>query len=98
MTSRQTAQILSNAFDWLVTVDPHLHRYGSLSEIYRIPTRVVHAAPLISAWIREHVASPLIIVPTARASSGFGRGERCRRALFGVGEEFAMAIEMSKSL
>ena len=63
VTSRQTAQLLSNAFDWLVTVDPHLHRYGSLSEIYRIPTRVVHAAPLISAWIREHVASPLIIGP-----------------------------------
>ena len=39
VTSRQTAQLLSNAFDWLVTVDPHLHRYGSLSEIYRIPTR-----------------------------------------------------------
>ena len=63
VTSRQTAELLSNAFDWLVTVDPHLHRYGSLSEIYRIPTRVVHAAPLISAWIRGHVASPLIIGP-----------------------------------
>ena len=24
VTSKQTAQLLSNAFDWLVTVDPHL--------------------------------------------------------------------------
>ncbi|HEY4722595.1 MAG TPA: ribose-phosphate pyrophosphokinase [Anaerolineae bacterium] len=67
VTSRQIAQLLSNAFDWLVTVDPHLHRYGSLSEIYRIPTRVVHAAPLISDWIREHAANPLIIGPDSES-------------------------------
>jgi ribose-phosphate pyrophosphokinase len=67
VTSRQVAMLLSNAFDWLVTVDPHLHRYGSLSEIYRIPTRVVHAAPLISAWIREHVAQPLIVGPDSES-------------------------------
>ena len=63
VTSRQIAQLLSNAFDWLVTVDPHLHRYSSLSEIYSIPTRVVHAASLISEWIKANVASPLIIGP-----------------------------------
>jgi ribose-phosphate pyrophosphokinase len=40
VTSREVARLLSDAFDWLVTVDPHLHRYGSLVEIYRIPTRV----------------------------------------------------------
>ena len=67
VTSRQIAQLLSNAFDWLVTVDPHLHRYGSLGEIYRIPTRVVHAAPLISEWIRAHVANPLIIGPDSES-------------------------------
>ncbi len=63
VTSREVAQLLSNAFDWLATVDPHLHRYGSLAEIYLIATRVVHAAPLISQWIRAHVPNPLIIGP-----------------------------------
>ncbi len=63
MTSRHVASLLSNAFDWMVTVDPHLHRYGSLDELYRIPTRVLHAAPLISTWIRDNVRDPLIIVP-----------------------------------
>jgi ribose-phosphate pyrophosphokinase len=67
VTSRQTAELLSNAFDWLVTVDPHLHRYGPLSEIYRIPTHVIHAAPLISAWIKEHVMSLLIIGPDSES-------------------------------
>ena len=67
VTSREVAQLLSNAFDWLVTVDPHLHRYGSLSEIYRIPTRVVHAAPLMSEWIRANVANALIIGPDSES-------------------------------
>lgn len=67
ITSRQVAQILSDAFDWLVTVDPHLHRYGSLAEIYSIPTRVIHAAPQISQWIRANVVDPLIIGPDSES-------------------------------
>jgi len=67
VTSRQIALLLSNAFDWLVTIDPHLHRYSSLGEIYRIPTQVVHAAPLISEWIRAHVENPLIIGPDSES-------------------------------
>jgi ribose-phosphate pyrophosphokinase len=63
VTSREVARLLSDAFDWLVTVDPHLHRYGSLADIYRVPTRVVHAAPLISQWIIAHVPNPLIVGP-----------------------------------
>lgn len=67
VTSRQMAHLISEAFDWMVTVDPHLHRYGDLSEIYSIPTRVVHAAPLISRWIRENVEKPLIIGPDSES-------------------------------
>lgn len=67
VTSRQVARLLSDAFDWLVTVDPHLHRYGSLREVYSIPTQVVHAAPLISRWIRMNVADPLIIGPDSES-------------------------------
>src|SRR3546814_5690813 len=53
----------SDLLDWLVTVDPHLHRYHELSEIYRIPTQVVHAAPFLASWIKRNVARPLIIGP-----------------------------------
>jgi len=49
VTSRSFAALLSNAFDWLVTVDPHLHRYRELGEIYSIPTRTVAAAPALAA-------------------------------------------------
>jgi ribose-phosphate pyrophosphokinase len=68
VTSREVAQLLSRAFDWLVTVDPHLHRYGSLAKIYRIPTRVVHAAALMSQWINANVSNPLIIGPDSESA------------------------------
>ncbi len=67
VTSRQIARLLSDSFDWLATVDQHLHRYSALSEIYRIPTKVVHAAPLISEWIRKNVETPLIIGPDSES-------------------------------
>ncbi|MHB1206967.1 MAG: ribose-phosphate pyrophosphokinase [Rhodospirillaceae bacterium] len=63
LTSESFARLISSRFDWLVTVDPHLHRHKALSEIYDIPTEVVPAAPLISAWIREHVRRPIVIGP-----------------------------------
>lgn len=63
VTSRHVARLLSDSFDWLVTVDPHLHRYRSLSEIYPIATEVAHAAPLLSEWIRTNVRMPFIIGP-----------------------------------
>lgn len=63
LTSAIFAKLLSNHFDYLVTIDPHLHRYASLNEIYSIPTKVIHAAPLLSTWIQENVSNPFIIGP-----------------------------------
>lgn len=82
VTSRHVARLLSQSFDWLVTVDPHLHRYHALAEIYSIPTAVQHAAPLLSAWIKANVASPLIVGPDSEseqwvAAVGQGAGAPC---------------------
>lgn len=63
ITSRYVAELLSREFDFLVTVDPHLHRYHALSEIYTIPTQVAQAAPLLSAWIEAHVTNGVLIGP-----------------------------------
>ena len=54
---------LSSFVDALVTMDPHLHRIHALSEVYSIPTRVVHGAPAIGRWIRENVFQPILIGP-----------------------------------
>ncbi|MBS0274008.1 MAG: ribose-phosphate diphosphokinase [Proteobacteria bacterium] len=63
ITSRAVAAMLSQAFDWLATVDPHLHRYRALSDIYSIPACVTHAAPAISAWIGANIPKPFLIGP-----------------------------------
>ncbi|OLF84294.1 ribose-phosphate pyrophosphokinase [Marinobacter sp. C18] len=52
VTSGVFARSLSRHIDWLITVDPHLHRYHSLGEIYSVPTQVVQGAPALAGWLR----------------------------------------------
>ena len=67
ITSAQFARLLSSAVDWLVTVDPHLHRVGALTDIYRVPATAVAAAPAIAAWLRANVDAPLVIGPDSES-------------------------------
>jgi ribose-phosphate pyrophosphokinase len=68
VTSTYFAALLSGAFDWLVTVDPHLHRRSSLSDIYSVPNVVVHAAAEVSAWIRSNVTRPVLVGPDSESA------------------------------
>ena len=63
ITSTAYAGVLSANLDWIVTIDPHLHRRASMSEIYSVPVAVCHAAPKLSDWIREHVTDAIVIGP-----------------------------------
>lgn len=63
VSARIFGHVLGSAFEWLVTVDPHLHRYHSLDQAWPLDGRVVHAASQVAAWIGEQVVSPLIIGP-----------------------------------
>ncbi len=63
VTSISFAKLVSAAFDWLVTVDPHLHRHATLADIYRIPSEVVPSAPAIAAWVQTQVKRPHLIGP-----------------------------------
>jgi ribose-phosphate pyrophosphokinase len=63
VTSTHFAAVLSAHCDWLATVDPHLHRRGSLSDIYSVPATAVHSAPLIADWIAKQIERPLLIGP-----------------------------------
>ncbi len=67
VTSRTFARLLSPQIDWLVTVDPHLHRYHRLDEIYRVPSTVVQAAPLLAGWLGERQEPLLLVGPDAES-------------------------------
>lgn len=63
VTSRPFARWISAGFDWLATVDPHLHRYASLDEIYSLQSSVVAAAPVLADWIAANIDEPVLIGP-----------------------------------
>lgn len=67
VTSALFAKLLSQHIDWLVTVDPHLHRWHALDQIYSVPSTVVPAAPLLAAWIKTKVEAPVLIGPDAES-------------------------------
>lgn len=67
ITSRSYARLLSSTVDFLVTVDPHLHRWPSLDAIYGIPSRVVAAAPAIAEWLLREVPRPVLVGPDSES-------------------------------
>jgi ribose-phosphate pyrophosphokinase len=68
LTSATFARLLSSSLDWLATIDPHLHRYDSLAEVYAIPTRAIEAAPAIARWVAAEVERPLLVGPDAESA------------------------------
>lgn len=64
VSQRHIAGLLARQFDHVLTLDPHLHRIASLDEV--MPAGVgcaLSAAPLLGAWIAEHVPGALLIGP-----------------------------------
>lgn len=72
VTSRHAAKLLGGAFDRLVCIDPHLHRYHDLAEIFAIPALALHAAPLLASWIAASVEDPFLIGPDRESEQWVG--------------------------
>ena len=61
------ASLLSSVADWMVTVEPHLHRISALDQVYSIPTACVHVAADIAQWITQQVPNGVVIGPDAES-------------------------------
>ena len=68
VTSRYFAQLVSRAVDWMVTVDPHLHRHSALEGLYAIPTSIARSAPEIARWVATEIEKPVLIGPDAESA------------------------------
>ncbi len=78
VTSRYFGKLVSASVDWLVTVDPHLHRYASLSPVYTIPTTVARSASAIADWVAAEVTEPVLVGPDAESVQWVSAiAERC---------------------
>ncbi len=67
------ARFLEEAFDWLVTVDPHLHRFTKLQEVYRMPVTHVSAMPAVAGWIANAVPDAMLIGPDSESEQWVAR-------------------------
>lgn len=94
ITSQYFANVISQYFDWMMTIDPHLHRYHALNEIYDIPTQVLHAAESISAWIKQKVKNPLLIGPDVESAQWLEKIAQPLQAPFLILEKKRMGDRM----
>lgn len=67
VTSRFFARLLSQHIDHLITIDPHLHRYHSLSQIYACESTALQANPVIAHWVKQNIKHPLIVGPDSES-------------------------------
>ncbi len=72
ITSAYFARMVSASVNWSITVDPHLHRWNSLDQIYSIRSRVIPAAPDIASWLRASIDQPYLIGPDAESVQWVG--------------------------
>ncbi|MBM9579409.1 ribose-phosphate diphosphokinase [Leptospira sp. 201903070] len=67
ITAKYFAVLLSRYFDSLLTIDPHLHRIKDLNEIYKIPSKSLHATSLIANYIQSEIKNPVLIGPDSES-------------------------------
>lgn len=67
VSAKHFSKLISSYFDWMITIEPHLHRIHHLSEVYTIPALSIHAGSVLSDWINHHVDSPILIGPDSES-------------------------------
>jgi len=68
ISSLHFAGFLSWIFDWISTVDPHLHRHTDLGALFSIPAHRASAMPSVADWIAKHVPSPVLVGPDSESA------------------------------
>ena len=67
------ARFLEECFDWLVTVDPHLHRFEQLQSLYRMPATHVSAVPAIAGWMAREIPDAMLVGPDSESEQWVAR-------------------------
>lgn len=67
VSAKLFAGFLAESFDWLVTVDPHLHRIERLEDVFTIPAVRVDSAPLLADWIRTNLPDAVLLGPDSES-------------------------------
>jgi len=95
------AAILSRHFDWLVTLEPHLHRVSHLDDIFSIPAIAAQATGPIGDWIANNIDQPFLIGPDRESAPWIERIAEHTNARFCVLEKIRKGdrdVEITGSL
>lgn len=63
VSSHIMAKLLDNSVDKIITIDPHLHRYRSMKEVFTVPAKNLTANPLIADFVKKKYRDPVILGP-----------------------------------
>lgn len=63
VSSRIMAKHLNRCIDKIITIDPHLHRYKSLKDIFTVSAKKLTANGLIADYVGKNIKDPVIIGP-----------------------------------
>ncbi|MCW5636002.1 MAG: ribose-phosphate diphosphokinase [Rubrivivax sp.] len=88
VSQRHVGALLAQAFDAVLTVDPHLHRIASLDEV--LPGRrgfALSAAPLLGRFVAERAPGALLLAPDEEA------GRWVRAAAGAAGLDHAVCLK-----
>ncbi len=80
VSAKVFARLISERFDGLVTIDPHLHRFDTLNALYDIPSQSLSATSEMARWIDQNTASPIIIGPDSESEQWVGKIARALSA------------------
>ena len=72
VSAQSFAQLLSAHFDWIATVEPHLHRIRGLHEIFSCQSASISVMPLLADWICREVRNPIVIGPDSESRQWVG--------------------------
>ncbi len=91
VSQRHVGALLAQAFDLVVTVDPHLHRVPTLDAV--LPGRrgiALGAAPLLGRWVAAQVPGALLLGPDEEA------GQWVRAAAEAAGLDHAVCLKQRR--
>lgn len=63
ISSKVMAKLLNNSIDKIITLDPHLHRYNSLKDVFKISAKKLTANDLIAEFIKKRFKNVVIVGP-----------------------------------
>jgi len=78
------AALLAESFDWLVTIDPHLHRNRDLSQLFAIPAVHASAAQVIAGWIKKNTSDAILLGPDSESQQWVAEVARLAQCPFEV--------------